>query len=989
MTADFRKRTSPVILLGRRLFFWALLSLLSMTTVAAGQPPANPLDSYFNYASWSLEAGLPQVTITAIARGPEGWLWLGTQGGLVRMNGSVVDVFKAPGEPLLGAGWVSQLLTDGDALWIVMQDRLLRWRGGEFEWVADLGPVGEVSGLVLYNQELWIAGEGLWRLQEGQLVPLSQWQGRIQALAASDTLWWADAKGGVYSLQRGAVAPVSGLPANGELGLVRNLAAGRKTLWLGTSQGLGFLNHGQFQWLSDLPVQAMAPYQDALWVADTTGFSYWSASTRVVHLTSESRMASETLNLFASEDGSFWVGSRGQGARYYWRGNVSQWDLDQGFGAFSWTVLADRDRLLIGTERGVRQFSQGSLSTLVAPELIPGGVAYSLLTDADSSLWIGSREGLVYWTEAGAEPAPAFAGLQVNSLLVLSGGEKIAATSRGLWQFSRQSATKLAGPLANLSVRTLLEDTRGVLWAGTETGLWRREHNRWQKVNYPGLDSQFIPALTQLSDGSLVAASYQQGVFISPDGHLWQKINLDAGLPTQGAFSLIVNGPWLWLSNGDGIQRLAIDSLRSANPILEVILYDEGELPGRNRIRCCNGGGNHRAALFGNHIWFPSLGGLVRADLDARRARVPVVKILEVIASGGSHALGDREYRFGATEFRLSHKLEYRYRVIPYNDDWRYLNNQRVAYYTNLPYGEKQFQVQARYTFGQWGPIASVDDYIQPRLYETILFRLMALMLGIALVFLFVRLWTRRLQLRDKWLQQLVDERTQALVEANEKLADLNERLLEISLIDALTGLHNRRFLSEQMPKLLAEFKRKQFEDASAPGIGLFLLDLDYFKRINDTQGHAKGDAVLQAVALHLKKLCRESDILVRWGGEEFLLVQPQTDEQAFPAVATRIRQAVALAGEDCQLDYCLTASLGIAVHPCLPGVKIAHWESALALADYCLYQVKHSGRNGFAYASCEPAVASCIGEGQMPSADIARWQAQGLVKVSISQWGD
>ncbi|MFN7726378.1 MAG: diguanylate cyclase domain-containing protein [Rubrivivax sp.] len=177
--------------------------------------------------------------------------------------------------------------------------------------------------------------------------------------------------------------------------------------------------------------------------------------------------------------------------------------------------------------------------------------------------------------------------------------------------------------------------------------------------------------------------------------------------------------------------------------------------------------------------------------------------------------------------------------------------------------------------------------------------------------------------------------RRQALAAGNALLRSQSER-------DALTGLANRRHLQRQHPPG-AVFKG-----------GLLLLDLDNFKRINDTRGHGAGDAVLRTVAQRLLAAVRDGDQVVRWGGEEFLIVTPELPGPALDALAQRLLEAVGgepvlvrksrAAATAVALDLPVTASIGYAGFPqAAPGLP---WEQALRLVDTALYLAKAHGRN-------------------------------------------
>jgi diguanylate cyclase (GGDEF)-like protein len=155
----------------------------------------------------------------------------------------------------------------------------------------------------------------------------------------------------------------------------------------------------------------------------------------------------------------------------------------------------------------------------------------------------------------------------------------------------------------------------------------------------------------------------------------------------------------------------------------------------------------------------------------------------------------------------------------------------------------------------------------------------------------------------------------------------------ESALLDELTGLHNRRFLNMQLSKE-AERNRRSGSEFS-----LLIIDVDYFKRYNDTYGHLAGDAALKQVASILKNTARHMDHVCRYGGEEFVVILPQTDKQKAALAAERHRMAV----EKHRFEYGpLTISLGVASFP----DDADHEADLLFRADFALYQAKNKGRN-------------------------------------------
>ena len=186
------------------------------------------------------------------------------------------------------------------------------------------------------------------------------------------------------------------------------------------------------------------------------------------------------------------------------------------------------------------------------------------------------------------------------------------------------------------------------------------------------------------------------------------------------------------------------------------------------------------------------------------------------------------------------------------------------------------------------------------------------------------------------------------LRQSNEKLKLANNELAFHSVHDPLTGLYNRRSfldLMKQRPHTSATGRRQN--DAEIPG-GLVILDIDHFKQINDTWGHAIGDAVLVQVAERLKSAVRESDRVLRWGGEEFLVYSPETNAQDLKGLTQRLLQAVgtqALEIDGKSIPVTLTAGFIALPYSGLPET-VCNWERTLQIADLALYLGKANGRN-------------------------------------------
>jgi len=228
----------------------------------------------------------------------------------------------------------------------------------------------------------------------------------------------------------------------------------------------------------------------------------------------------------------------------------------------------------------------------------------------------------------------------------------------------------------------------------------------------------------------------------------------------------------------------------------------------------------------------------------------------------------------------------------------------------------------------------------------------------VLLVLALLQLRTRRLRRRQVELERTVRERTADLEKVALALQQESAALAESSLTDPLTGLRNRRFLIQHIEADCALTVRAYeghrlygAELPADPDLIFFLFDIDHFKRVNDEHGHAAGDAVLLQVCSRLAGVFRDTDYLVRWGGEEFLVVARATTRAGAAELAERARAAVAdqpftlddgsLLARTCSVGFC-----------CLPlssqHPAAVDWSAAVNIADAALYLVKSSGRNGW-----------------------------------------
>jgi diguanylate cyclase (GGDEF)-like protein len=520
-------------------------------------------------------------------------------------------------------------------------------------------------------------------------------------------------------------------------------------------------------------------------------------------------------------------------------------------------------------------------------------------------------------------------------------------------------------------VNTLLKDREGHLVAAAEHGLYVLDQGHWTALGTKdGLLGTNCGSLARDPSGSIWVA-YQDARGISrlgQDHGVWKAV---ASLTQpealfNAAIASMVFEPTgaLWLGTGAGMKHWD-------GKVLESFGRGDGlgsQDPSANGITRDWSGG----------IWLGSSNGVSYFQPRAYRgpAAPPAARILEIRdAHGERDPLASRTevpyrdhtltFHFSALSFLNEPQIVHEVRLVGLENEWREtrLNEAR---YAALPAGTYRFEVRSRRSDGPPGPAASFGFRILPPWWDTWWFRMLTLLGAASAILAFLRHRTAQLSRRNAQLEAMVAHRTEALEASKLELEKVNKALEEATLVDPLTGLHNRRYLDLSLPKDALQAQRAFRERLDAgtdplepkEDILLFLMDIDHFKTVNDTHGHLAGDLVLKQLATILRGCTRASDSLVRWGGEEFLLVARRTRRSDAPGIAHGLLEAIrhhtfqlpegVAFHKSWSLGFC-----ALPIHPHCP--EIGDWQQALKVADQCLYAAKESGRDRWVGALMPP----------------------------------
>ena len=968
------------------IFIMAMALSLAPAAADSQSLQAKPYDQLHKRV-WNTEHGLPQISVVAITQDLQGYMWLATEGGLAQFDGNHFKVFNAANSELFANPLLRSLfVTAAGDLLVGSSDKLILRRDDVFTELTLHGKsVGSVEDIVENAaQQVFIAAEKLLLWQDNELSVLPIPERPVTSLLADGDKLWIGGPGYLALWQPQSLEqPSSQEQASQEQALtpqyqviydqqqpgwlIKEMQVNQHGVLLATAQGLWQYHSASGEVTLAEPairdeVLLLFKHDDTTWVATYHElFQYQGEQLLARFNVSTAQGIPWLVSAYQSKDGYLWFGSKTHGLMRLRADATANYAVAAGIpDPYVWALQESHDSLLVGHNGGLASFDGERFSPLLSAEPLSHPVVYSLYQEPDGTLWVGTRRGLnrINADFTAVQRYPSLDHLQINGVTRRSDGSIWIGTFDGLYRLAPQSLqpeamTEQLG-LENNRIRMVFTDSQDRLWLGTSAGAYVWQGERFSKVADPVLSTVYVSFITELADGRILLGTFQHGFAYENGQGGWHRVLPQHGLPTPDVLFLAETPQGVLVSNFNGVYRLDSKVLHSGEVQAQVIIDDSGTEAGIDGFRCCNGAGNSKGLIWRDKLYLPTLNGMVSVDLGALTNKIltPTAIIEQVEAAGRrlssapllqfSTEQRDLVFSFSAPVYYRPKALLFRYRLKGYEQDWVEVTDRRQAFYTNLPAGEFVFQVQVRYQGeGGWSALSEQRVLLNARWYEQPWFYLALVLLVMALLYLFYRVWLQRLAHQQQRLEQMVQERTHQLDAANQQLAALNQRLQQQSVTDALTGLHNRHYLQQMLEPLLARARRQQ------RALQCMLIDLDNFKQVNDLLGHQAGDAVLQQMAKLLKQLVRESDHLVRWGGEEFLIIMEhsETPDSFLQRLLQAMQDEPWSVSEN--LPFKISCSVGVVTYP-VPGNISWSWAQALALADKALYQVKNSGTAGW-----------------------------------------
>lgn len=827
-----------------------------------GLSPSRQLNQYI-IEVWKKERGLLQNNLTAILQSSDGYLWIGSNEGLIRFDGVEFKVFTTATHPQLKSNVITNLYEDSKkTLWIgTAGGGLTIYQKGKFSnWSQPEGLVSSIVSDIIEDEkgQLWIGTpSGLCWFNGKKFKYFTTKDGLSSReihsfyLAQNNRLWIGTARGfTLYANGRFTDYTRQILLVNKNItGFCEDKYG---NLWLGTHQGLVRWNEQKKEFKTfktkdgltdDYITRLYCDHFGTLWIGTQSGglnrllkTELNSPSPVFTNLTAKDGLSTNSITeIYQDNEGSLWIGTVRGGLNRLYDGKFVNFTTLQGLSDnIVNCVFEDQaGALWIGTvNAGVSYYANGKFTVINKEKGLNNNYVRSITQDNQGNTWLGTYGGglakiennkiIHFTTEKG------LTGNLVRAVLADKKGNIWAATRTGLSKLIRQrdggyeiqNYTKNLGLADNLTT-CLLQDSKNHLWVGTETGGLSCIRSDNSIINFnstQNLASNCIYALYEDAQGTMWVGT-KDGLSVIREGTIKNIFTKD-GLPAGDVHSLLEDEEGrFWMSSKNGIfwvKKSGLEQFISGKiKKIEGILYQEQD--GMKNSECAVM--TQPAALKdkAGKLWFPTSEGIVMIDPRELKInqRQPQVVIKRIIADGEEFDIYQKlkftagkskfEIDYAALSFIASQKINYKYRLIGDNfkESWVEAGNKREAYYTNLPPGKYTFQVIAANHDGIWNETGTqLEFYLEPYFYQTRFFYILSAFLFVSFGFGVYYLRVGALERSKQALERGIAEST---LKIKTQYEEINKQAEELETINTIVRTINDEVKLENVLKALLE----------------------------------------------------------------------------------------------------------------------------------------------------------------------------------------
>jgi len=757
---------------------------------------------------WQTEQGLPQNSVNAVLQSRDGFIWFGTQEGLVRFDGVGFEVFNRLNTKGLGHNHITSLLEDREgALWIgTLGGGLTRMKGGVFtRFTRDAGLKTEFIDSLAEDRRgiIWIGTKdrGLMMYEGGRFRPITDARvpgTDIRSLYADQNGdLWVGTSSGLARYRNGSFVPQAtseGVFAAAITSIIGDHADG---VWIGTDRGLFRCRQAHCAlapvqppgaWISAL----LLDHDQNLWIGLNGGSLSRLSGDHLTTLGPTSDIPNNSpYSMVEDREHNLWVGTNGGGLIRFNDGDVIPYGEPEGAPSVIGPAFEDTHRTVwLGSPSGLTTMAaDGSIKRYTTENGLAHNRVAAFAEDPAGGMWIGTSAGLNHLRDGRFDLLTKANGLSsstITALLVDRGGVLWVGTENGVNRIERGRITVFTTHhgLGSDYVNVLHEDRRGTIWAGLRGGGLAR----WADGHFvslttrDGLSSNIVSSIHDDRDGVFWIGTRGGGLNRYRDG-TFRAFTTAEGFFDDSIHRILEDDDNnLWVSSNKGIARVSKRELDEfASGTRQALTM---RLMGRSdgmRSSECNGFGQPAGMRTRDgRLWFPTLKGMAVIDparLHANLLPPPViiesVEIDQQLVSMKQPAearpgRGQLEFRYAALSFVDPSKNRFKYKLEGYDKDWRSTGRWRMTY-TNMPPGQYTFRVMAANNDGVWNTAGiAFALHLRPHYYQAVWFYALLGLGAVGVVLGGHRLRVRTMRAHARELRALVTERTQQLEVAKE-----------------------------------------------------------------------------------------------------------------------------------------------------------------------------------------------------------------------------
>ncbi len=836
-----------------QLLVLAVLFFISITTNAQLQKDDFISPNLRNYGlitqNWNISNGLPSDRILDIQKDKFGFVWLGTDNGLVRFDGKIFKIYNNYSNKELKNGIITNFSFSRDgSLWFKNELRnLMKMNGNEFiNFDIKNYKIDRIFCIASDSSNIiWIGtlSNGLFYLVNNKLIKFTEnFKAKNIAVIIVDsknTIWVGTKDNGIYKIRNGKVIDNIMLPFF-YLNRIKSLFIdSRERIWAGTNTGLVVLSYNKLN--NDYSLKKITNFRvnsiiedksNNIWIATNKYGILIYKNKKLLKFSTVNGLTDNNVTSLLEGENGIWVGTFKGGLNYIRKAQVFTVSNKEGLtSSYVNALYEDVDgSILIGTNIGIYKYNSKFIGEeVIKLNILKRNHIFALTRDNENNLVIGTRyNGLYIYKKNKIINYTTTNGLGSNFVRTVfidddkmwvgaNGGGVSVFSSKGIKTFTKENG------LSNELISFIHKSNNGQYWIGTSGGgINIIDSGKVVKVldDKNGLSGNIISSIYEEPDGTIWLTINGGGLTLIK-GNSINNLNIHDGLYSNKLLNISPDSLGnFWLSTPKGIFSVKKNNilryLNNEDAKIYYQLFDESE--GMLNERCVGASPQTTLTISTGIVCFSTLNGVVYVNPSFIKKYEPKIKayIDEVLINYKTKRLSEIssvepgaeriEFKFGAIDFADPNELEFMYKMSGLQNVWNRIGKQRTIGYSNLPYGKYKFFVKAvNKGSNKESNVAEVDFYIEPYFYETIYFKifvsffLLGLVIGLTRYF-YLRKYKQELRLIE--LENAVEKERMRI--SKDMHDDIGSVLTKINLLSEIAkrDIANKEKLTDELNQI-------------------------------------------------------------------------------------------------------------------------------------------------------------------------------------------